>query len=56
MEAVMLVLGLIGLVIAIFWIALPFLVYGTNSRLDELLAETKALRIAIEEMKAMGKR
>lgn len=55
MEAMMLVFGLIGLVIAIFWIALPFLVYGTNSRLDELLEEAKALRIAIQEMKAGGK-
>jgi len=42
-------LALIGMVIALFWIALPFLVNGTNSRLDKLIAEVKALRTAIEQ-------
>ena len=52
MEAVTLVLGLIGLVIAVFWIALPFLVNATNNRLDKLIAEVKALRAAVERQGA----
>jgi ABC-type sulfate transport system permease component len=46
------IFGSIGLFIAMFWIALPFLVNATNTRLDKLIAEVGALRIAVEGKKA----
>ena len=49
MGTIMVILSLIGIVIALFWIALPFLVNATNRRLDKLIAEVKALRIAVEQ-------
>ena len=52
MEVLALVATLFAIVIAIFWIALPFLVNATNSRLDKLLVETKALRAAVEKLSA----
>ena len=38
-----LVFALIGLVIAILWILLPFLVMGTNSRLDKIIKQNEEL-------------
>ena len=38
-AGITLVLTLIGLVIAILWIMLPFLIMGTNRRLDTLIAQ-----------------
>jgi hypothetical protein len=51
MATFMMVLWIIGVVIVLFWIALPFLVNATNRRLDRLIAEVKALRIAVESKK-----
>ena len=38
-----LVFALLGIVIAILWILLPFLVMGTNSRLDKLIKQNEEL-------------
>jgi ABC-type sulfate transport system permease component len=54
METVILIVTLIGIVIALFWIALPFLVNATNNRLDKLIAEVKGLRAAVEKQNASG--
>lgn len=37
------------IVLAIFWIALPFLVNATNTRLDKALDELRAIRRVLEE-------
>lgn len=34
---------ILGLVIAVLWIALPFAVFGIKKRLDEILVELKRL-------------
>ena len=52
MNAFALVFTVIGIVIALFWIALPFLVFGTNGRLDELIEEVRALRGAVERQQS----
>lgn len=51
MELVGLLLVLVGLVLAILWIFLPFLVNGTNRRLDRLIDEIQALRTAVERQR-----
>lgn len=38
-----LVLWLLGLVLLVLWIALPFAVFGIKRRLDAILIELKAL-------------
>lgn len=38
-----LLLWLLGFVIAVLWIALPFAVFGIKKRLDAILIELKAL-------------
>ena len=43
MAGVSLVLFIIGLVIAVLWILMPFLIMGTNSRLDKLIAQNAEL-------------
>jgi len=43
MAGVSLVLFLVGLVIAILWVLMPFLIMGTNRRLDKLIAQNAEL-------------
>lgn len=38
----------LGVIIGLFWIALPFLVNGTNRRLDKLTDEMRSLRESME--------
>ena len=38
-----LVMGLIGIVIAILWILVPFLIMGTNGRLDRIIKQNEEL-------------
>ena len=38
----------LGIIVGVFWIALPFLVNATNTRLDKLIGEVRALREAVE--------
>ena len=52
MGIVALILTLAGIVIALFWIALPCLVNATNTRLDKLIIEVQSLRYAIEKQKS----
>lgn len=47
-AGISLMLAIVVLVIAIFWIALPFLVNATNTRLDKLIEETRELRRAVQ--------
>ncbi|MGZ5036510.1 MAG: hypothetical protein ACXWHB_13955 [Usitatibacter sp.] len=42
-AGITLILTLIGLVIAILWILVPFLIMGTNKRLDRLIAQNAEL-------------
>jgi ABC-type sulfate transport system permease component len=51
METIGLIFVLLGIVIALFWIFLPFLVNGTNRRLDQLIGEIQALRATLERQK-----
>lgn len=41
-----LALALLALVIGILWILMPFLIMGTNKRLDTLIAQNKELLAA----------
>jgi hypothetical protein len=43
MAGVSLVLFLVGIVVAILWILMPFLIMGTNRRLDKLIAQNAEL-------------
>ena len=49
--------GLIAAAVAAFlfllllWIFLPFLIYGTNKRLDALLAQSKAINLHLIEIR-----
>ena len=38
-----LVLAIVGFVIAVLWILVPFLIMGTNKRLDKLIAQNAEL-------------
>lgn len=37
------VLFLVGLVVAILWICMPFLIMGTNRRLDKIIQQNQQL-------------
>lgn len=42
-AGITLILSIIGLVLAILWILVPFLIMGTNKRLDRLIAQNAEL-------------
>ncbi len=39
MAGISIVLFVVGLVVAVLWILMPFLIMGTNRRLDRLIAQ-----------------
>ena len=43
LAGVSLIFVLIGIVVAILWILLPFLVMGTNGRLDKIIKQNEEL-------------
>ena len=46
-----LVVGLFLIVLAILWFLLPFAIFGTKPKLDELLAETKKTNTELAEIR-----
>lgn len=50
-DVIAAVLVLFVAVWALLWIFLPFLVSGTNKRLDKLIEEVRALRSSIERQR-----
>jgi hypothetical protein len=51
MGGVMVVLALLGVVLAIAWILLPFAMFGMKPLLRELIAETKRTNALLQEVK-----
>lgn len=47
-----LVIILFAIVLAILWICLPFAVFGTKPKIDELIAEMKANNALLQEISA----
>ena len=39
MAGISVILLLVGIVVAVLWILMPFLIMGTNKRLDKLIAQ-----------------
>lgn len=47
-------LTVLGLVLVIAWIVLPFAVIGTKPLLRELISETRKTRLLLEQISAKG--
>ena len=47
------VAGIFLLVLLILWISLPFAVFGTKEKLDDLIEETKSSNEQLEKLRAL---
>ena len=45
--------GLFLLLLVILWISLPFAVFGTKEKLDELIRETKSTNDQLEKLRSL---
>lgn len=50
MEQLYIFIILIAFIIAILWILMPFAIFGTKDKLQQIIDETKANRIAMEQV------
>ena len=50
------IVGIFLIILAILWFLLPFAVFGTKAILKDILAELKAIRVAVENQQGTESR
>lgn len=50
------IVGIFLIILAILWFLLPFAVFGTKAILKDILAELKAIRVAVENQQGTERR